>query len=55
MSVEKIEALVVGAGQAGVAMSEHLTRCGVPHLVPSEARHLDDPEPPASPRADQRS
>ena len=33
MSVEEIEALVVGAGQAGVAMSEHLTRCGVPHLV----------------------
>ena len=33
MSVEKIEALVVGAGQAGVAASEHLTRSGVPHLV----------------------
>ncbi|MEZ5851213.1 MAG: Trm112 family protein [Hyphomicrobiaceae bacterium] len=30
-------------------------RRGVPHLVPSEARHLDDPVPPASPRADQRS
>jgi cation diffusion facilitator CzcD-associated flavoprotein CzcO len=24
---------VVGAGQAGVAMSEHLTRHGIPHLV----------------------
>ena len=33
MSVEKVEALVVGAGQAGVAMSEHLSQCGVPHLV----------------------
>jgi putative flavoprotein involved in K+ transport len=33
MSVEKIDTLVVGAGQAGVAMSEHLTKCGVPHLV----------------------
>ncbi|UTW12882.1 flavin-containing monooxygenase [Marinobacterium rhizophilum] len=35
MTVEKIEidTLVVGAGQAGVAMSEHLTRLGVPHLV----------------------
>lgn len=33
MSVEKVDTLVVGAGQAGVAMSEHLTRCGVPHLV----------------------
>jgi putative flavoprotein involved in K+ transport len=32
-AVEKVEALVVGAGQAGVAMSEHLTRAGIPHLV----------------------
>lgn len=29
----KIDTLVVGAGQAGVAMSEHLSRLGVPHLV----------------------
>ena len=35
MTAEKIEidTLVVGAGQAGVAMSEHLSRLGVPHLV----------------------
>jgi putative flavoprotein involved in K+ transport len=33
MSVEKVEALVVGGGQAGLAMSEHLGECGVPHLV----------------------
>ena len=33
ISVETIEALVVGAGQAGVAMSEHLSRNGIPHLV----------------------
>lgn len=33
MSVEKIDTLVVGAGQAGVAMSENLSKCGVPHLV----------------------
>jgi putative flavoprotein involved in K+ transport len=33
MTVESIETLVVGAGQAGVAMSEHLGRAGVPHLV----------------------
>ncbi len=33
MPVEKVEVLVVGAGQAGVAMSEHLSGCGVPHLV----------------------
>ncbi len=31
--MEKIDTLVVGAGQAGVAMSEHLTNQGVPHLV----------------------
>src|SRR5580704_11378668 len=33
MSVEKVDTIVVGAGQAGVAMSEHLTACGVPHVV----------------------
>ncbi|MCW1243872.1 NAD(P)/FAD-dependent oxidoreductase [Pseudomonas sp. SAICEU22] len=29
----RIDTLVIGAGQAGVAMSEHLSRQGVPHLV----------------------
>lgn len=33
MTHESTEVLVVGAGQAGVAMSEHLTRLGIPHLV----------------------
>ena len=33
MSIEKIEILVVGGGQAGLAMSEHLARCGLPHVV----------------------
>ena len=35
MAVEttSIDTLVVGAGQAGVAMSEHLGKLGVPHLV----------------------
>jgi len=33
LSTEKIETLVVGGGQAGLAMSEHLSNCGVPHLV----------------------
>ncbi|RWQ68413.1 NAD(P)/FAD-dependent oxidoreductase [Mesorhizobium sp.] len=33
MSVEKVDTLVVGGGQAGLAMSEHLSKCGVPHLV----------------------
>lgn len=33
MSIEKVDTLVVGGGQAGVAMSEHLSNCAVPHLV----------------------
>ena len=33
MSVEKVEVLVVGAGQAGIAMSEHLGAHGIRHLV----------------------
>lgn len=38
MSVECIDTLVIGAGQAGVAMSEHLTRTGIPHLVLERGR-----------------
>ena len=30
---ETVDTVVIGAGQAGVAMSEHLTALGVPHLV----------------------
>jgi putative flavoprotein involved in K+ transport len=33
LSIEETEVLVVGAGQAGIAMSEHLGAQGVPHLV----------------------
>lgn len=33
MSKQQVEVLVVGAGQAGVAISEHLSELGVPHLV----------------------
>src|SRR5262245_26375260 len=33
MSIEKVDTLVVGGGQAGLAMSEHLSANGVPHLV----------------------
>jgi len=33
LSSQEIEVLVVGAGQAGVAMSEHLGARGIPHLV----------------------
>jgi putative flavoprotein involved in K+ transport len=38
MTVEKVEVLIVGGGQAGVAMSEHLGRAGVPHLVLERGR-----------------
>lgn len=38
MSVEKTEALVIGAGQAGIAASEHLGAHGVPHLVLEQKR-----------------
>jgi len=33
MSVEKIQTLIVGGGQAGLAMSEHLSDIGKPHLI----------------------
>jgi putative flavoprotein involved in K+ transport len=38
MSHEEVEVLVVGAGQAGIAMSEHLGDAGVPHLVLERSR-----------------
>ena len=38
MSVEKINTVVVGAGQAGIAMSEHLSLMGVPHVVLERSR-----------------
>lgn len=38
MSAEKVDTLIVGAGQAGVAMSEHLGNNGVSHLVLERAR-----------------
>jgi len=33
MAVEKVEVLVVGGGQAGIAMSEHLSDRGLEHVV----------------------
>jgi putative flavoprotein involved in K+ transport len=33
MSIETTNTLVIGAGQAGIAMSEHLGAMGIPHLV----------------------
>ena len=38
MSIEKVETLVVGGGQAGLAMSEHLGKNGVSHLVLERSR-----------------
>lgn len=38
MTIEETEVLVVGAGQAGVAMSEHLGQQGIPHLVLERSR-----------------
>jgi putative flavoprotein involved in K+ transport len=40
VTVEKttIDTLVIGAGQAGIAMSEHLCNLGVPHLVLERSR-----------------
>jgi len=31
--IEEIDTLIVGGGQAGIAMSEHLSNCKIPHLV----------------------
>ncbi|MFC7705512.1 NAD(P)-binding domain-containing protein [Plastorhodobacter daqingensis] len=33
MSVEHVDTLIIGCGQAGLATSEHLNRRGVPHLI----------------------
>ncbi len=41
MSTEKIDTLVVGGGQAGLAVSEHLSNVGVPHLILERNRIAD--------------
>lgn len=33
MSSEKVQTLIIGGGQAGLAMSEHLSKCGAEHLI----------------------
>ena len=38
MEIEKIDTLIVGGGQAGLAMSEHLGNQGVPHLILEKSR-----------------
>ncbi|MBU6449918.1 MAG: NAD(P)-binding domain-containing protein [Rhodospirillales bacterium] len=38
MSYEKVETLIVGGGQAGIAMSEHLSKLGKQHLIVERGR-----------------
>ena len=38
MTVERVDTLVIGGGQAGLAMSAHLRARGLPHLVLERAR-----------------
>ncbi len=38
MKLETTDTLVIGAGQAGIAMSEHLTRRGIAHIVLERGR-----------------
>ena len=38
MPTESVDTVVVGGGQAGLAMSEHLSKNGVPHLVLERSR-----------------
>ena len=38
MSLEETEVVIVGGGQAGIAMSEHLTAAGVPHVILERGR-----------------
>ena len=38
MPTEKVDTLVIGAGQAGIAMSEHLSACGIEHVVLEKTR-----------------
>lgn len=38
MALEEIETLIIGGGQAGLAMSEHLGRNGRPHLILERGR-----------------
>ncbi len=38
MQTERINTVIVGGGQAGIGMSEHLTELGVPHVVLERGR-----------------
>jgi len=41
MSTEKVETLIIGAGQAGLAMSEHLSRHNEKHLILERGRIVE--------------
>jgi len=41
MSAEKVETLIIGGGQAGLAMSEHLSRLGLSHLIVERHRIVE--------------
>jgi len=41
MSLEKIDTLIVGGGQAGLAMSEHLSNNGISHLILERERIVE--------------
>lgn len=38
MAVDEVDTLIIGAGQAGLAMSKHLRRHGMPHLIVERER-----------------
>jgi len=41
VSVETVETLIIGGGQAGLAMSEHLSKRGAPHLIVERHRLVE--------------
>lgn len=41
MTVEKVDTLIVGGGQAGLAMSAHLRKRGLPHLIVERDRIVE--------------
>jgi putative flavoprotein involved in K+ transport len=41
VDVERVETVIIGGGQAGLAMSYHLSQLGLEHLVLERARVAD--------------